>query len=838
MRLPSAVLGVCLVAPWAAADDQFEKSVRPLLAEKCFSCHGPKKAAGGLRLDSREAILKGGDSGPAAVAEKPDASVLIQAVEHRGELRMPPKMTLPAADVAALRAWVARGLPWPKSEPATATGTISSFTDEQKKWWSFQPVKPVAVPAVKDTTWPTTAVDRFILAGLEGKGLAPSPPADRRTLLRRATYDLTGLPPTPEDVDAFLKDTRPDAFAQVVERLLASKAYGERWGRHWLDLVRYADTAGENSDHPAPHAWRYRNWVIDAFNRDQPYDEFVREQIAGDLLAAAGPPEKYAERVVATGFLAVARRFGHDIVGDMPLTHEDIIDTMGRAFLGLSVACARCHDHKYDAVTARDYYALQGILNSTKFPFPGCEAKQQPADLPAMITPAEWAKTAVPHQQQLAAYDEQLRALTDAQGKDAQRLKAIITSTLKPVAKGEIADGKEQPIAGPDGKPLPPVAVKPGEMLRLSVFPLKSHGADSTRIEWEIKEVGGQQRVWNLTKDVINDLLAGNPHAGGADKAPGRWWFLDGREPFKLLPEAAKDMLGNAGFNAWKNGETPSVFVTAGKEPVKAWATLPPRSLFVHPAPNGPVAVAWASPFAGEVTVTGRVADAHPGGPDGVGWAVEHLAADISSAVAGISEWEAKKTAVAKQRADHMAKAPKPAVAYAVADGKEAHAKIHLRGDPEKLGPEVPRRWLEILGGQAVPPGQGSGRLQLAAWLTDSKNPLAARVMVNRIWQHHFGKGLVRTPNEFGVRGQKPSHPELLDYLAGQFVAGGWSVKAMHRQLMLSATYQQSAAGRDGAATTDPNNDAVLEVDESVAGDRCARRRRFDVLEDGAPAAG
>ncbi len=812
MRLPLAALCLCVTAQWAAADDQFEKSVRPLLVAKCVACHGPKKASGGLRLDSREAILKGGDTGPAAVAEKPDASLMIQAVEHRGELRMPPKMKVPAADVAALREWIAKGLPWPTSEPTAVVGPTTSFTDAQKKWWSFQPVKPVAAPTVKNTAWATTDVDRFILAGLESKGLTPSPPTDRRTLLRRATYDLTGLPPTPEEVDAFLKDTRPDAFAQVVERLLASKAYGERWGRHWLDLVRYADTAGENSDHPAPHAWRYRNWVIDAFNRDQPYDEFVREQIAGDLMAAAGPPEKYAERVVATGFLAVARRYGHTIIDDMHLTHEDIIDTMGRAFLGLSVACARCHDHKYDAITARDYYALQGILNSTKFPFPGCEAKQQPADLSPMVPPSEWARTVKPHQEQLAAFDTQLRAMTEGQAKDAQRLKATLAAVVKPVAKGEIADGKEQPIAGPDGKPLPAVAVKAGEMLRLSVFPLKNHGADTTLIEWEIKEVGGQQRVWNLTKDVIDDILAGNPHAG-ADKAPGRWWFLDGREPFKLLPEALKEINGVKAFSGWRNGPEPAVFVTAGKDPVKVWTTLPPRSLFVHPATNGPVAVAWASPFAGQVTITGRVADAHPGGPDGVAWTIDHLAADISSTVAGIAEWEAKKAAVAKQRAEFAAKAPKQEVAYAVADGIEAHAKLHLRGDPEKLGPEVPRRWLEILGGQAVPPGKGSGRLQLAGWLTDPQNPLTARVMVNRLWQHHFGKGLVSTPNEFGVRGQKPTHPELLDHLAGKFVAGGWSIKAMHRQIMLSATYQQSAASRDEAVKIDPNNESLWKFD-------------------------
>ncbi|MBL8864369.1 MAG: DUF1549 domain-containing protein, partial [Planctomycetia bacterium] len=357
----------CVASSAGAADpvpreraEYFEKHVRPLLIAKCESCHGAEKQKGGLRLDTKDGWQRGGDSGPVIVPGDPDKSRLVQAVRHSGELKMP-KEKLKDTEIATLVRWVKDGAVDPREDgPRRIGGTT---LDDAKKWWAFQPVRRPDVPKSPFAS----PIDAFLGAKLAGKKLGLSPAADKRTLLRRVTYDLTGLPPTWEEVNAFEKDSSPDAFAKVVDRLLASPHYGERWGRHWLDLVRYADTAGDNSDHPLPHAWRYRNWVIDAFNRDQPYDEFLREQIAGDLLAAKGPPEKYASRVVATGFLALARRFEHDSDKAMHLTHEDGIDTIGKALLGLTLGCARCHDHKYDAVSARDYYALYGILDSSKF---------------------------------------------------------------------------------------------------------------------------------------------------------------------------------------------------------------------------------------------------------------------------------------------------------------------------------------------------------------------------------------------------------------------------------------------------------------------------------------
>ncbi len=435
-----------------------------------------------------------------------------------------------------------------------------------------------------------------MLARLESNGLRPTPPADKHVLLRRATFDLTGLPPTPEQIDAFDADSSPNAFVKVVERLLASPQYGEKWGRHWLDIVRYADTAGENSDHPLPEAWRYRNWVIDAFNNDKPYDQFIREQIAGDLLAKSGPPEKYAERIIATGYLAIARRFGHDINVDMHLTMEDTIGTLGKSVLGLTIGCARCHNHKYDPLTTRDYYGLYGFLQSTRFAFPGCEPNQQPHDLIPLMPQSE------------------------------------IDGLMKP------------------------------------------YDAELSRLNAELK-----QREAELA----------------AAKKEGES-FAEGLKPLPL----------------------------------------------------------------------------------------DSLQAAVRTARASRDAFAAKRPVIP--------------VAYGVTEGTPANARIQKRGEPKDLGDEVPRKFIDVLGGQTLPPEEkGSGRLELAEWLTSPSNPLTARVMVNRIWQHHFGVGIVATPNDFGTRGGAPTDPLLLDYLATQFMHNGWSMKAMHRLIMLSAAYQQSTSEGD-----------------------------------------
>lgn len=582
----------------------FEKRVRPVLVEHCYKCHSieSKKAKGGLLLDSRDAILKGGATGPALVAGDPDKSLLIRAVRHASpDLLMPPGKKLSDAQVADLAAWVKMGAPDPRS--AAVRPRYGMSLEEGRKFWSFRPVKDPPVPPVKDTAWPRNPVDHFILARLEQAGLAPAPPADRRALIRRVTFDLTGLPPTPEEVDAFLADNSPSAFERVVDRLLASPRYGERWGRHWLDVVRYADTCGNASDYPVPQAHLYRDWVIRAFNRDRPYDELLREQLAGDLLGGADADR--AERVVATGYLAIARRFGGDRHGEHHLTIEDTIDNLGRAVLGQSLACARCHDHKFDPFTAKDYYALYGIFASTRYPFPGAEVGKRQEDFVPLLPPAEVEAILRPHREAVANAQAELKRLQTAQ-----------------------AEARKAPE--------------------------------------------------------------------GADK--------------KARVQAADRAVAEAG----------------------------------------------------------------------------------------------------KRLAAVQAKAPAVPTAYAVAEGKPANARVHRRGDPKSLGEEVGRRFPAVLGGQALPAAAAtSGRLELARWLTDAKGPLTARVMVNRIWQHHFGKGIVQTPNDFGRQGKPPTHPELLDFLAACFVESGWSVKAMHRLILLSRTWQQASTGATRSEGLDPANDLL-----------------------------
>jgi len=791
MRFLTAA-AVILLPALVRADDHFEKEVRPILLKRCIGCHGPEKQKAGLRLDSKAAWQSGGDSGPAIKPGKPDESLLVKALHGKGDLAlMPPAGKLPDREIAALTKWIRDGAADPRDGgPIKLGGTT---LEDAKKWWSFQPVRRVAVPEG------VNAIDHFIEGSLRKRGLSLSPPADRRTLLRRVTFDLTGLPPTADEVEAFARDESANAFEKVIDRLLASPHYGERWGRHWLDLVRYADTAGETSDHPVPHAWRYRNWVIDSFNRDQPYDEFLREQLAGDILAAKGPPEKYAARVTATGYLAIARRFDFDSDKSMHLTHEDGIDTLGKAFLGLTIGCARCHDHKYDAITTRDYYSLYGMLESTRFSSPGCEARQAPKDLMPLVSPAEWDRTVKPHLAKLAKLDADIRANETASRSRSQAVQAAFVKSRKALSTGEIPDG------GDKAWPAVEADVKPGEVIFLSITPLKSHGADTTRVEFEIMD---GKRTWNAAEDLMKDFLAGNPHADSHGHAR-TWWLIDTRGPVALLPDPLKDFLSKPGLDIWRNGETPSVLVNAGAEPANVWAKLPARSLFAHPAANGNVGIVWRSPIAGKIRITGRIQDAHPGGPDGVGWVLEHFAADVSRDLEAIADAAATRRKLEAERANLLRDAPKADVAYAVMEGKGADAKLHLRGDPEKLGDVAPRRWLEVFGAAPIADKSASGRLDLANWIAAVENPLAARVMVNRIWLHHFGGGLVRTPNDFGTRGSPPTHPELLDWLASEFVRNRWSVKSLHRTILLSKTYRQSATHRENAAAIDPSNELL-----------------------------
>jgi hypothetical protein len=800
----------------AAGNEFFESKIRPVLVERCYSCHSAEseKLKGGLRVDSREGMLKGGDNGPIVVPGDPEKSSLIRAIRFKDDdLLMPPKKKLEAQQIADFEAWVKMGAPDPRTAPAKAIKPLVDV-NAAKSFWSFQPVKLPAIPNVKTANADANAIDRFLLAQIEAKNLTPAKAADKRTLIRRATYDLTGLPPTPEEIRAFEIDTTPSAFAKVVDRLLVSPAYGERWGRHWLDVVRYADTAGETADYPVPLAYRYRNYVIDAFNQDKPYDQFLREQIAGDILAANGPAEKYAERVVATGYLAISRRFGFDSENYMHLTIEDTLDTLGKSVLGLSIGCSRCHDHKFDPILMTDYYALYGIFSSTRYAFPGSEEKKRSRDMVPMMPPQEIDRLMKPLQEALAPLDAEVKKLEAEKAALEKDGKDRAAKPAAPLASGAIDNGGKQDFSkGTGAAALEKIDVKSGDMIQVTVLPKANHGADSTTVELEIAEIleaDGPARTWNLAGDVVPDLLdggKGNPHRDGRGNE-GVWYFFDSLNGGKMLSKGVDSSAKTMGLSSWQNSEdTPAVFVNANDVELKvSTVTLPPRSIAIHPSPKGGVTVAWQSPLDGTVRISGRVADADATGGDGIAWEIHH-GAGIGKYLLALQKVSGTVAEARKRRDEAAAKLPVVEKAYAVVEGTPKNAQLQRRGEPKNLGEEVPRHFLQILGGQALPADcKGSGRLQLAEWLTDPANPLTARVMANRIWQHHFGRGIVQTPNDFGKRGAAPTHPELLDFLAAKFVESGWSMKQMHRLMMLSQAYQRSSTDDDRNAAIDHDN--------------------------------
>ena len=766
----------------------FESKIRPILVENCFDCHSGSKTKGGLSLDSRNGWSRGGDSGPAISPGAPDDSLLIQAVRHHDpDTAMPPKKSggkLSDEKIAILERWVQMGAP----DPRVASAKIAGMNvEEARTWWAFQPLSAGRRSTPLDGA---ARIDALLGKRLREAGLEPVPPAEKRALLRRVSYDLTGLPPCAEEVDEFLADPAPDAFSRVIERLLASPQYGVHWGRHWLDVVRYADTAGENTDRPLVHAWRYRNWVMDAFSRDMPYDAFIRLQLAGDLERANEPRPGWNEGIVATGYLAIARRFGHEISKDVHLMHEDAIDNLGKTFLGMTLACARCHDHKYDPVSAADYYALYGILQSTRFAYPGCEASGKPRDMVPLIPTAEAEALMKPWLQKRTEEDAHRAKLASA----GKALKAGFEEAAVTLASGPVREGASVAFTEASQSPLDRIAVRKGEVLLLKVLPNKSHGADSTLVEWTIRNCDQPGQAWSVS-DLVQSLTESNPHAGVHDAA---WCFMaTGKDGPVFLHQKATSVNGHGDIQKWGIDDVPSVFVNRSEQQLMVWTTLPARSFLVHPGPDKPVAVAWVSPFDGTLQVEGRVADVHPTQGDGVAFEL----ALLRTPGTGTALLDLGRTLQIPEAG------PAPAIpwAYAVADAQPVNARIQLRGEPEKPGDEVPRRWLGVFGGQPLFQPQESGRRELARWI--SGHPVTARVMVNRVWQWHFGNGIVRTPSDFGARGEKPSHPELLEFLASEFVSAGYSIKALHRMILNSAAYQRGSTPADPAILQkDPEN--------------------------------
>ena len=800
-------------------EDFFESRVRPVLVKHCQDCHGAKKQEGGLRLDSRDAWMRGGDRGEAIIAGEPDKSLVIQAVRHHDpDLQMPPdNKKLTTAEIADLEAWVQRGAFDPRRESAAPNSKRMSL-EQSGAFWSFQPVEAVARPQDAADLWSRNSIDAFVLAELKKHALSPVADADRRTLIRRATFDLTGLPPTPGEIDAFLRDESENAFETVVDGLLKSPAYGERWGRHWLDVARYADTAGDGADYPVREAGKYRDWVIDAFNRDQPFNEFVRDQIAGDILARNGPAEEYADRVTATGFLAIGKRYGYKASPDYQyLDFGDVIDSVGRSLLGLSLGCARCHDHKYDPISAADYYALYGIMESTQWAFPGGEEQKRPSHFPPLVTPDEVAKREKAKAQELARLDDAIAALKRKR------------SELDPDSQtGGVDLGFEAQQAGkPPGKPwfsAGPIEVtaeaqspfdhihpqgklgsrvgsgKPNEGLRY-VFENGLRAASDKQMHFTIdfRAIDANEKSafrFFLGRGVVESLAVecsvtatefairnGSNWEVIRQLTPGTWVTLR-----LTIDPAAKTYSGIIGTRD-------NLTVFQDKQTGPNWDGV--IDCFIC---DGIGHVAGAA-CARDLDNLGLRATAF-GAPDSGPVAPRTVEPDSQQRMAAL-DVEIKMLTGRRQAVSTELSSP---VAYGVAEGSPTNSRLQLRGEPHRLSDAVPRRNLEVLGGEVVPASSGSGRLELANWITRPTNPLTARVFVNRVWQWHFGEGLVTTPSDFGSRGEQPTHPELLDWLAGEFIASGWSVKSLHRLIMSSRTYQLSSVDDEANLATDPGN--------------------------------
>jgi uncharacterized protein DUF1553/uncharacterized protein DUF1549/cytochrome c len=731
--LPAAEPQDAAPPPPAEQIEFFEKHVRPVLVERCYKCHSAKaeKLKGGLLLDTRPALFKGGDSGPALVSGDPEKSLLVKAIRYADEhLQMPPKEKLPAEEIASLEAWVKMGAPASadyRSPSAGKPGPPVAAALAKATHWAFQPPKSAPVPSVRRKDWVATPIDAFILAKLEEKGLSPAPPTDKRTLLRRATYDLTGLPPTPQDLDAFLADDSPEAFARVIDRLLASPRYGERWGRHWLDVARYADTKEwvVAEERRLPFSYTYRDWVIQAVNDDLPYDQFLRQQIAADKLPSASDKKTLA----ALGFLTVGRSF----LNRQPDQIDDKIDVVSRGLMGLTATCARCHDHKFDPIPTKDYYSLYGVFASST----------TPRELPMIGTPARTPE--------YAAYEKEIHT------KEAE-----ITS-FKMARHATIVAGFRTPekiaeylVAAHETKVVPDEpARRDRDPNKLNVLILKRWMAALK------KAAEGHDPVFSPWV-----AYAAIPEKDFVEKAPAA---LDGlgdinpivREAFAEAPTSLKDAAQRYGtllssFN--KDAAMPDPHMEAIRQAVCAPEAPPNMSLqdveqFISQDDRGKLK---------KMRQDMEGSQFHPGAPP---------------------------------RAMALETTPAPHV-----------PKVFIRGNPGTPGDEVPRAFLSILAGEKREAWKSDGRLELAESIAARDNPLTSRVYVNRVWLHHFGAGLVRTPSDFGTRGERPTHPELLDWLAVWFLENGQSSKKLHRLILLSNAYRQSSEGSAEAVKADPQN--------------------------------
>jgi hypothetical protein len=740
----------------------FREQIRPILVGKCLTCHGPDRKRGGLDLSRRQTALSGGDSGAVIVPGKAVSSLLFEKVAER---KMPPRSPLSAKQVAAFKAWIEAGAPYPQ-EPLAAEAKRGG-----PDWWAFQPVRPPAVPSTRFASRAVTPIDHFLFARLEKKGLHPSPPASRLALLRRATFDLTGLPPTPAEVDAFLADTSPDAYAKVVDRLLASPHYGERWARHWLDVVRYGESNGYEQNHLRANAWPYRDYVIRAFNQDKPYDRFILEQLAGDLLARGDPDVE-----AATGFLVAGV---HDTVGNQTVEGtlqqrandlDDTVSTVGATFLGLTVGCARCHDHKFDPIPQKDYYRLSAV-------FAGVRHAERPL-YPSRLSAEEQRAAEEARTDLYRLWAELMDLMTEArttllkqQGTDPVPRPAVHISrnvddfapiqarfvrfTILATQKGDEPCLDELEVYGPDHATNLALAARGAKASASSVLPgftihQISHlndGKYGNNWSWISYERGAGWAQIELPKAEAVTRVVWSRDASIIPK------FRD-RLASKYRLEVSLD------GQSWKT-------VSTGEDRAASHESIPHETLFrLLPPAKQRRAVALAQEL-------GRLTREIP--PE-----------EAAVPLAYIGQFSAPDPVFLLKRGDVMQRGE------SVTPG--ALSQVPCLSAELPLDPKL---------------GEPGTRLALGQWLIDPKNPLTARVMVNRIWQYHFGQGLVGTPSDLGFNGQKPSHPELLDWLAADFVGHGWRLKRLHRMIVLSAAYRQSSDGNPEGLAADAGNELL-----------------------------
>ncbi|MCC9607343.1 PSD1 and planctomycete cytochrome C domain-containing protein [Blastopirellula sp. JC732] len=887
----------------------FEKEVRPLLVRHCYECHSAdaEEAAGSLRLDSRAAILAGGDTGAAIEAGNPEKSLLIDAINWGELYEMPPKTKMPDAEIAVLTRWVKMGAPWPKEEAAPEFVKKAFDIDARKsEHWAWQPLSHPLPPKVTHADWPRDDIDRFILAKLEQNKFQPNSVADKRTWLRRVYFDLIGLPPTPAEIDAFLADETPQAKEVVVDRLLASPQYGEKWARHWLDLMRYGESRGHEFDYDIPNVHEYRDYVIRALNLDLPYDQFVIEHLAGDLLEQPRlhPDEQYNESILGTGFWHLGEWVHSpvDIRKDEADRFDNMVDVMGKSFMALTIACARCHDHKFDAISQADYYRQFGFLQSSEYRQVRFETMEQNGQVAAKLTDLDRHTQSGQNsllREAAAARQSNWKSLFAAaiavlKTKDADRAKiaeehGVRVEQLSPLVRElqQAADNPQHPLH-PFGKLASAAEDQRAELVGSLTTPAAQSAADmqqvidfatATETQWRANGYAfgtGPQRIGQL--ELSAEGLPQGVRTAGAAVRDARWNQLargDGVQPdqgrlsgwdqggrtfrtptFELTDGRVYYLVRGSGLvfavidshrmiNGPLHGASLHSFNIDPKEGPR-WITQDLRDyqghrihleftpkddqpLEVLQVAEGAVTPTYAAPSTGSF-VAAKLAG-QPLTDEALSAAFAASLLDAignaqQTAAAPLADWVVKNRALAfdhdrdldvklrQLAADHQAKQTelvsqirfRSRMAPAMWDGSGENERVMIRGATRNLGDEAQRGLPVALGGSHEFDALGSGRLQMAQQMMSPDNPFASRVIVNRLWHHLTGRGIVASVDNFGVLGEEPTHPELLDYLSNEFIADGWSMKRMIRRIVLTQTYAMSSEPGGPEETLDPDN--------------------------------